>query len=439
MWILLKGSTRFHKEIQHWVNQGLISEAQAEQLAEKYALDGSPPWYRNSSFILSAIALIVVGMGLFLLISENWQELGIYTQSAIGLLPLLAAQGVGIWAAWRERRRLAELALFFACLAFGVNIALQAQIFHISSYYPAGLLWWVVGSLPAMLYFRSSLMNVLLQLIYMSWLGLQNDFHQFSYLSLALILVFGYVSYARPAWPSTLAFMGSLYMFILNIMLNLEPQASVFGVLDPAVFILFSATFLLSFWLIFTFVRDDYSSYFENSLLRTVTAWFVLLFYLYTYEDPVREVLSGVATEGLPMLIYGLLCVAGGLFFYQSYRRSQVAPLVVILLFLFIPAFWVAPDPNGQYGDGRVAFAEGYSLAMNVAFFAYCVYLIVLGLKKRIKGSFMTGIGLILLIAFSRYLSLFEDYLITAVIFILAGGGLLLLNYFWNKRYATSK
>ena len=129
------------------------------------------------SFWLQCLAATLAGFALLLVISKNWQHLSWFAQSSITLAPLVLAQ---LWALWQERKENhlgAELGWFFASIALGANIMIQAQIFHISAYYPNGVLFWVIGILPVLI-FRGSHINYLLAaVLFFMYLIMQLDHH----------------------------------------------------------------------------------------------------------------------------------------------------------------------------------------------------------------------------------------------------------------------
>ena len=190
--------TQLQNEIKSWVEEGIISPEQAASLHQKYELTGTVPWYRKSSFIITAVALILVGMGLVLLISENWHRFNIPLRSAIGLLPLFLAYGTGFYLLQKDRYKEAELAFFFGSIVFGINIFLQAQIFHIDNYFPDGFKWWLIGAIPIALYFRGNLHNFLLQFLFFAWTKELLEYEHFSWWGPLLFLPILYLWYLKP-------------------------------------------------------------------------------------------------------------------------------------------------------------------------------------------------------------------------------------------------
>ncbi|MCS7074388.1 MAG: DUF2157 domain-containing protein [Bacteroidia bacterium] len=85
----LKRSRHFREELEHWVQEGLVSPETQRILVQRYELDIAPPWYRQTSLILQSIAVVLVGLGFFLLISYNWQSFPIWLQVLVIFYHLL--------------------------------------------------------------------------------------------------------------------------------------------------------------------------------------------------------------------------------------------------------------------------------------------------------------------------------------------------------------
>lgn len=76
MFFNLKGSQQFREEIESWVKEGIINSEQSQKLSQKYELPKlgeAPPFYRDSSFILKAVAILIGVAGLMLVIAQNWK------------------------------------------------------------------------------------------------------------------------------------------------------------------------------------------------------------------------------------------------------------------------------------------------------------------------------------------------------------------------------
>jgi hypothetical protein len=76
-----------------------------------------------------------------------------------------------------------------------------------------------------------------------------------------------------------------------------------------------------------------------------------------------------------------------------------------------------------------------FTVGLNVIVFGGAVLMIYLGVQQQNKTWFMGGLSLIVIHAIVRYFDLFDSYLVSSVIFILAGIGLVAANRFWKGRF----
>lgn len=438
MWSHLKGSERFKEEIDWWKTQGWISPEQGDLFVESYELNQAPPWYRQSGVLIKAVSLFIIAAGIFLLISANWQHLPMAVQMLAGLLPLGIAYFLAVRYYLQGEEVSARLAMIFASLVFGANIALQAQIFHISAYYPDGVLWWIIGSLPVIFFFRSTSLAVILQALFLLWLFWQNEFLQFSLWSPLLMLAFAYFVYRNPHWLDLLFMLGSFYMFLVNLIITVE-ESRLERIYEFELMPLFFGAYILLFLSIFNFIKKDYAGKFAVTFQASLLTIIVFFFYLFTFEDVVSEVASSIATNGVPTSFYALLIIACVLHWQgmsidtnKSSRAKMNIAFLMVGLF-FIPALFLSfanPSP-----ESLKVYTNTIFLSMNVLFFAYCVWKIYHGIDIQEKGDFMRGIFYLLVWLMGRYIILFEDYLTTSIIFILSGVGLYYLNSYWNKKF----
>lgn len=413
-----KGSLRLKREILSWVEENLISEAQAEKLYQKYDLQKEAPWYLGSGFILKGLALLLTGMGILLIISENWQRFNIPTRMAFGLVPLFAAYGWGFKFLYAKKKDAAELAFFFAGIMFGVNIFLQAQIFHISAYYPNGLLWWIIGTLPAAIYFRSSLHHLLVQSLYFIWMTRQLEYSQFSPWAPLLFAGMLYLLYLKPNKLILLAAILNSYLLIYNLNDFLTHDAF------KAFWLIFVAAALLIL-LLLQLLRSAYDEKFLERIYRAGNLAILFIFYLHTFEEVARS----YAGNQPSFVGFGLLAVLT--VFWIKLEKSPefmgLLPAAVILLALHLSGIF--------YSGDKEPFGAAAIIGTNLLFFGYALWHISYGIRRQAKRFFMTGVLMIVVLAISRYLDLFENYILTAVIFILSGLFVYFINQYWDRRY----
>lgn len=416
-----KGSPRLRNEIGEWVEQGIISREQARILRERYELDRETPWYLRSGFIIRALALLLAGMGLFLLISQNWSDFPLAARVATGVVPLLLAYGFGLYYRFTDDLEKAELAFFFASLVFGANIFLQAQIFHISAYYPEGVLWWAIGALPFAIYFMSSLHNGLLNAIYFFWLTQQIAYNQFSWMSPVLLCGILYILWYRP--NKTVLFMTivNFYLFLFNVNDGLHDHYF-------AEFWLLLYAITLLVLVLVPLLREQYNEAFLTRLSRALHLVLLATLFVNTFEEVVRTV--GEAGSSAPVS-YVVLALALLGFILQPKTPLMIACFLLTLPLLAIhgASLYRVPPESEVY--------HYFAVVMNIVLFLYAVWRIRYGLQQRRKHEFMGGILLIVALAISRYFDYFDSYVVMSGVFLGCGVLLLVVNSYWNRTIHT--
>lgn len=434
-----KAVKQLQREIREWLEEGIISEEQANILYVRYDVEAAPPWYRNTNYILSGVAVTVTVMGFLLLIGFNWDFIPLPVRMLIGLLPLAASYFFGVRFYLANKMQASELALSLASLLFGANIALQAQIFHISAYYPDGILWWILGSLPLIFFFRSAYMHVIFQFLFVIWLGIQNEYAQFSFWSPLLMCAFLYLSYKKSTPLGLLFSIAALYAFFGNLMHALVDSNHWISIFDPGGLFLYLTAFSLLCSGLFSFVAEDYRKRFAefvNSLLLFIPIFFLFLAGFAEINSEFGDVRKMGITFWFAIFLFS---AAVGIFFF-NYKTKQVqadfAVGILIGIFLLLNSLvFLLFVEEGDYRHNSINdISELCSAAANVLFLIFSIWKIYFGIRSRTKSSFISGIFYFLTWAVIRYWVLFENYIFTGFLFMGCGVGLFLLNRYWNKK-----
>ncbi len=419
MWFNFKHSRQLKAEIESWRQENLISGEQAEQLIRRYELDVAPPWYRRTDFILRALALLLAALGLLLIISQNWHRLPIPARSAIGLAPLLVSYLLGWIFLRRGQKESAELSFFMASLLFGVNIFLQAQIFHISAYYPDGILWWIIGSLPFAILLNSRLHHGLTEVLFLFWISQQLDYHQYAMSGPLLILTLLILLW-RSANPLLLIlFCLNTFLLLLNLDQTFFPENTFRFWSLFAAYSLFAARFL-PLW------KKQLRSQFLNRL-ADLFSWLIILTMFLAAFDGFNTVLYGKPIPWLALGVYAAaIIISGG---EQRKYSLAIAALCGSFLAIHLAGSMIDIEP--------ARFAGATAILANLILLAFAVFQISTGIRLEEKKHFMGGVFIIVLLAFARYLDFLDNYLLTGLTFIAASAFIYGLNQYWNKRYGS--
>ncbi|MCS6904476.1 MAG: DUF2157 domain-containing protein [Bacteroidia bacterium] len=422
--ITFKDKTSFEQELQEWIKENIITEAQAQKILDRYSryFGDELPFYKRSSFIISTLGVIIVAMGVILFISYNWDSFPIGLRFAIGLLPLLFAQGLTILLYKRKQKVQAEIAAFFASLMLGVNIFLQAQIFHISAYFPDGFLWWLIGSLPLVYIFRSTLIGLFCDLLFSSWILMQNTFEKPAILIGMIIWGYLFLQYLSKITFYRLPFISFNFLaLLLNVFYWFVP-AQTEQALPFFIFITFPWAALVTLFL--PKLKK------QNILIRYKSILIVpSLFILYSYTFlSSQDIYSAFSTFSWATVILSSMAL---LAYALQWKANS---LLEHLHFSFILIFWsLWIIANAMKNNFLIV---GY--ICNLVFLSISVLFIYWGLRKIQKNLFIGGIVGIMVLAIGRFIDYFDNYLLASFLFILCGLFILGINRYWERRFSQA-
>ncbi len=405
-------------ETKRWIEAGIISAPQAEKILAFY--DGDVPVYKKMSFWLQCLAATFVGLALFLVISENWQHFHWGVQSLISALPLVAAH---VWAVWQEKRGkplAAEVGWFFASIALGANIMLQAQIFHISAYYPNGILFWVIGILPV-IWLRASTVNFLLaSVLFSAYLVMQLEHHQFAVISVLPLAVLAFFAWSKQKVYTILPLLWVVYFYLLTVLAKWNIE--VHGLAWELSALLFSLALVQQF-------RELTELWLRRIvvLILAATAFFniLLTFRFFAGHSQIKSTaLVTFSVAGIALLALFLD--------RQKLRVRNLTYLIAGNIFANILCLWLQRYFVGEESKEDYLFMR---ICANAIYLATVIVLLFQGIAARAKELFLGSVMALLLWALVRYLDLFHNYLITALIFILSAVALVFMNKLWEKKY----
>lgn len=145
---------RLLNEVSGWESEGLISKEQAEAIRERYraGAEAASARARRSRLVivLAVLGAILVGVGVVLIISANWQGMSPPLKVAILLAAMIAAYAGGYDMAYRRQHRplVGAALIFLGTLLYGASVFLIGQIYNIRVEWAHGLLVWGFAVLP---------------------------------------------------------------------------------------------------------------------------------------------------------------------------------------------------------------------------------------------------------------------------------------------------
>ncbi len=139
---------RLRRELPRWREKGWIAaEHEPAILADAAAQAGGA---RRAPLAFAILGVILFGAGVITFFAANWAEMPKLAKLVVLFGGLWAAYGAAGWLLTRDERgerQFGQALLLLGLILFGANIMLIAQIYHIDSHYPNGVLLWAVGGL----------------------------------------------------------------------------------------------------------------------------------------------------------------------------------------------------------------------------------------------------------------------------------------------------
>jgi uncharacterized membrane protein len=464
-------------ELTVWREAGFVNEQQAAQIEGLYESRGQSAQRRSSRamFTLMAIAALLVGLAVLLLIGYNWEGMPAAAKIAVVFAVVLATYAAAFWTRYTRRAKLAsELLFFLACLFYGCGIWLIAQALNIQSHWPNGIWIWAVGVLPFALALDTLLLHALLVGLLALWIGAEVlgfpgrpwwwwGFQPNGGYSLPLFLALGATWAYRKRSPLAIA----LYVPLAVWWIVLQPIA--WQATEQAVYI--GGAVGAALLLLAEAHRPGSKMAVPFRFWGTAVSAGVLAplsFSQLIYElQPGRG--SGLATA-LVLLIPGVIGVAGLAALQSARSAKRDSPIfaetkigkvpnglaaffarqwfpVMLLALMAGLAVWNSYSVHSglryaNFGAERWSAAVLVPvLAVNAAMIALAVHLVRVGLNEDRGRPFTFGVLLFLLWAVLRYVDLFAGVggmLGAAIVFLICGVALFGVARYWQGRKEIS-
>ncbi|NEQ31325.1 MAG: DUF2157 domain-containing protein [Leptolyngbya sp. SIO4C5] len=136
------------QELPQWQQDGLISDEQQQQIADRYRLNQLESSAQNRfTAILIGLGSVLLGIGAITFVAANWQAIPRDLKLLLLITAFLSINIAGFELWYRAepetgQRRLGQGLLLLGALLLGANLALTGQLFHRSgSFYDLCLAW----------------------------------------------------------------------------------------------------------------------------------------------------------------------------------------------------------------------------------------------------------------------------------------------------------
>ena len=387
---------KLKSDIDLWIERGWVTPANAEQILKSAE---ERPSARRMPVILAILGAVLIGFAAMSFVAANWNE--------ISKLAKLAMIFGAMWAAWiaaimlekRNHPAYAQAAVLAGLALFGAGIMLIAQIYHIVTDDPAGVLAWAIASLAAALLLPSRpalALGILLTVIW-SVFAWQLDDSAPHWPFWILWAVSAFIA-LRLAWGP--GFHLVLIAAFVWQAVNAEPISDTYGI-DATWLLLFATLEMLILWL-GTIIAEARATRFAGAAQAYAIVIAFLLFWIYQLTPESHALQDGLTDIGaaacavaalilVAMTMFALsrrllkprnaaaiagMAIAALAYPYIAVANPALVPWLYAALFLALAAWLVS------YGAARDS-----RFAVNFGFFAFGAEL--LGLYFETLGTLL--------------------------------------------------
>lgn len=417
------------RQLPQWIDKAIINEEQAAALRTLYPAGDSVGLGR---LLITGIGAIMIGLGVILIFAYNWAEMGKFSKLAVIFSALIGAHLAALYS--QQRSHVASESLFaLGTMLMGSGIFLTGQIYHLDSHYPNAIFVWSLGAL-ALAWTLPSLTQAFMAvtLIILWHIAEVTDFHFANHTALLLIL-FGLLPLVWRLHSPVLARFVSAAIFVsigLSVGIYDEDMIVTTMLLMAAAFI--GAEKILP-------QKSELHTELASELVKPALWVLFVLMYLMTFSDITPDLMRLRWSDfGNGYFIVALL-VSQASFFWLLVQRRVSALLwlteIAVVLALMPSIASLFTDVGGRHSAVHGLVWIGFNLLL----LAVSIWLMIDGAKHANRQHMVRGSILFALLAMARYTDLFDSLLARAVVFLLVGVALFVVNHFYqrNKRAAA--
>ncbi len=443
-------------EMEWWRDAGILTAGQSQEILDQYESveEASESHSSRAVNALMGAAALLVGAGVLLLISFNWEGLHVAAKLVLIFGTILGTYYGAFRLRQREMIGLSNVLFFLGAFFYGCGIMLIGQTFHLSGHTPDALWWWALGTLPLAVCLESLLLHGLLVALLGIWCGV--EMYGFGDLGLSFFFRWRWIPNGAYTLP---------LLAIPGIMLAYRRQlASVLWLYVP----------LLTWWLsLQSLAWENVWHWHHNPLFFIGGVGGLLLI--------AAEAHASGSKLAIPYRMYGVLLVGSMLIplsFMEVHKRGRwhtddprlgallqavaIVSLTIVALAVMarIHGRWKTKEElavalketaKRQYVPVGITllmafFSLWYSLVRepitptilaNIAMLIFGVWLMLVGLREDRGRPFSAGVLYFLGWTTMRYVDLFGDMggmLGGAGLFFACGAFLFGMAYFWKHR-----
>lgn len=234
-------ATKVKKDIDRWVEKGLLDRATGDALAQD--VEANERNGLNFGNILAIMAALLFAAAILILVAANWEAIPRIARVAGLFAVILAGYVGGAWVKGQGHNGIGEALWLVGAAAFGGSIALVGQMYHFSGDEASAVVTWCIGTAIAAAALRSNALTVAAVGIADAWLVLKGfEFfrkEQFPHLFPVFMAAFWALSLWTQSRAARHLILLSLifYAVLLSIHFNTEEVSLVLALVSAAVLI----------------------------------------------------------------------------------------------------------------------------------------------------------------------------------------------------------
>jgi uncharacterized membrane protein len=407
------------RELPRWKDEQLVTDAAAAALADRYGLS-KPEAGGPTILAVYLLGALLVGGGVVSLVAWNWDEMGRGARLAVILVAMLAAHAAG----WRLRdrgrhERLGHGLQLLGTLIFGANIALVAQIFHVSGSWYGAFGGFALGALVAGVVLDSlpTLLVASFAALAVWGVGYADD-HAIrgivaAYALAALFLALSWRERSRALLLVTAAGLGAaLFSPLANHAQALLPPLALGAALAALPLV----------------ARSDAQARLAGAGRVGGRLTFLFFAWILSFSDAARDArIEHGGSRALLLAVVPLALVAGALL-VAGLKREGVDALArgeAMLLVVSLPAL---------YAGLSIESGRGAVIVANLALAYLGLGRVVRGLSSLQRGPFWEGVLVLAVLIVSRFFEIEHLLWLKGAAFIACGAGITVAAMAFEKR-----
>lgn len=374
--------------------------------------------------ILSVVGALVLGLGVLLFFSYNWDEMPRALRMGIIIAGMVGAyvSGYLVREGKRTYRYLGEGLIFLGVALFGAGIWLIPQMYNVNAHEPNGWLFWALGALTVAFAARSIPAHVAASVLLMIWTSVEAlEFRHLQLHWYVVAVVFGILPFAY--WTRSLT---ALLVALACVTLGfLQTTAGISGFMALHVSSALGCVLLLA--------GIAHSSRRYAGFTPLYTSFGLLILIPVAFEGSFRRLQTDFLAKpgNVGWTVLGVLCGLGLLglgLIVTNWRNRNVLELAAsprdgrLMLLLSIFGLVLATVPPLLVVPLGMKLA-GFWLAIlwNLGLLALAFLMLNAGQRQDRLSLLYLGTVILLLLVTGRYFDLSESMLQRSIYFLVAG------------------